>query len=62
MKLWLLDDAKRRVQGLPPVISGEKAKVAWRDKGQRTIDSMFGGSKTAGASKRRADDDEGREE
>lgn len=38
----LLEDAKRRVQGLPPVLATEKAKVgAKQEKGQRTLDALF---------------------
>jgi hypothetical protein len=38
----LLEDAKRRVQGLPPVLATEKAKVgAKQEKGQQTLDTLF---------------------
>jgi hypothetical protein len=36
----LLDDAKMRVQGLPPV--SEKVKVEKQEKGQKKLDAMFG--------------------
>ncbi|PYI04530.1 hypothetical protein BO78DRAFT_420490 [Aspergillus sclerotiicarbonarius CBS 121057] len=50
----LLEDAKQRVQGLPPVLASEKAKVEKHEKGQQKLDSMFG--KVAGAgTKRKAD-------
>ncbi|KAF8905738.1 hypothetical protein CPB84DRAFT_1890942 [Gymnopilus junonius] len=38
----LLEDAKRRVQGLPPVMAGEKVKVIKHEKGQQKLDSLFG--------------------
>ncbi|EED12818.1 conserved hypothetical protein [Talaromyces stipitatus ATCC 10500] len=39
----ILEDAKRRVQGLPPVLAAEKAKVGARqEKGQQTLDTLFG--------------------
>jgi hypothetical protein len=38
----LLEDAKRRVQGLPPVLPTEKAKADKKqEKGQQTLDSLF---------------------
>ncbi|OKL57520.1 hypothetical protein UA08_06910 [Talaromyces atroroseus] len=38
----LLEDAKRRVQGLPPVLPTEKAKVDQKqEKGQQTLDTLF---------------------
>lgn len=37
----LLEDAKRRVEGLPPVLGSQKVKVAQQAKGQKTLDSMF---------------------
>ena len=51
----LLEDAKQRVQGLPPVLASEKVKVEKREKGQKRLDSMFG--KVVGAgTKRKADE------
>ena len=44
----LLEDAKRRTQGLPPVHAGEKVKVDRKEKGQQKLDSLFG---KAGAAK-----------
>ncbi|KAJ6002916.1 hypothetical protein N7451_005463 [Penicillium sp. IBT 35674x] len=38
----LLEDAQRRVQRLPPVIASEKVKSDRREKGQLSIDSLFG--------------------
>lgn len=49
----LLDDAKQRVQGLPPVLASEKVKVEKREKGQKSLESMFG--KAAGV-KRKAEE------
>jgi hypothetical protein len=40
-ELELLDDAKRRVQGLPPVLASEKAKSRKQEKGQQTLDTLF---------------------
>lgn len=40
-ELELLDDAKRRVQGLPPVVAGEKVKVETKEKGQQRLDALF---------------------
>jgi len=37
----LLEDATRRVQGLPPVLAGEKVKIEKHEKGQRKLDSLF---------------------
>ncbi|KAH8811136.1 hypothetical protein F5884DRAFT_266478 [Xylogone sp. PMI_703] len=37
----LLEDAKRRVQGLPPVLKTEKVKVAKEERGQQKLDSLF---------------------
>lgn len=42
----LLEDAKRRIQGLPPVTSGERVKVEKHEKGQQKLDTLFG--KTGG--------------
>ncbi|KAE8353417.1 hypothetical protein BDV28DRAFT_133146 [Aspergillus coremiiformis] len=54
----LLEDAKQRVQGLPPVLASEKAKVEKHEKGQQTLDSIF--IKTAGSSgKKRKRNDNG---
>ena len=61
----LLDDAKRRVQGLPPVSAGEKVKVEKHEKGQQKLDSLFakaggsvGGNKTSTAEERKRKRDE----
>lgn len=37
----LLEDAKRRVQGLPPVLASEKVKGDRREKGQQSLDTLF---------------------
>jgi len=42
----LLEDAKRRIQGLPPVLAGEKVKVEKPEKGQQKLDALF--AKAAG--------------
>ncbi|KAL1858124.1 hypothetical protein VTK73DRAFT_7938 [Phialemonium thermophilum] len=49
-EIELLDHAKRRVQGLPPVLAGEKVRVERHEKGQRRLEDMFAG---AGAAKKR---------
>lgn len=61
----LLDDAKRRVQGLPPVTSTEKVKVEKQEKGQVKLDALFSKSPakkqtTSGdaGTKRKRDEDE----
>jgi len=38
----LLEDAKRRVSGLPPVLAGEKVKVEKKERGQQKLDALFG--------------------
>jgi hypothetical protein len=37
----LLEDAKRRIQGLPPVLASEKVKERKKEKGQQTLDKLF---------------------
>ncbi|RAK75773.1 uncharacterized protein BO72DRAFT_159526 [Aspergillus fijiensis CBS 313.89] len=49
----LLEDAKHRVQGLPPVLASEKVKVEKHEKGQTKLDTMFGKAGT----KRKASQD-----
>lgn len=66
-EIELLDDAKRRVQGLPPVLAGEKVRVEKREKGQQKLDALFAKAKGVkspeegvGKKKRKRDDaDEG---
>ncbi|KAI5297319.1 mitochondrial 54S ribosomal protein mrpl1 [Ascosphaera pollenicola] len=41
-ELDLLEDAKRRIQGLPPVMTDEKVKSETLEKGQRKLDTLFG--------------------
>lgn len=38
----LLDDAQRRVKGLPPVLASEKVKMDRKEKGQQSLDTLFG--------------------
>ena len=57
-ELELLEDAQRRVQGLPPVVASEKVKSDQREKGQQSIDALFGQADrnkedTAGPKKRK---------
>lgn len=57
-EILLLEDAKRRVEGLPPVLANEKVKVkkGKEEKGQATLDSLFAG---AGKKRKREDAAEG---
>lgn len=41
-EIELLDDAQRRIKGLPPVLASEKVKVDRREKGQQSLDTLFG--------------------
>ncbi|EPS27118.1 hypothetical protein PDE_02059 [Penicillium oxalicum 114-2] len=41
-ELELLEDAKRRVQGLPPVLTTEKVKMDRRERGQQSLDHLLG--------------------
>lgn len=36
-----LEDAKARIEGLPPVLPSEKVKETKREKGQQTLDKLF---------------------
>jgi hypothetical protein len=38
----ILEDASRRVRGLPSVLADEKIKVETREKGQQKLDTLFG--------------------
>lgn len=60
-ELELLEDAKRRVQGRPPVHAGEKVRVERREKGQQSLDSMFMKTKgrEEGNGKRKREGDDG---
>lgn len=49
----LLEDAKLRVQGLPPV--SEKVKVEKQEKGQKKLDAMFTQGNVTGT-KRKAEE------
>ena len=57
----LLEDAKRRIQGLPPVLAGEKVKVEKSEKGQQKLDMLFAkaGSTTAQADGKKRKREEG---
>lgn len=44
-EMELLDDVKRRIQGLPPVLAGEKVRVEEHEKGQQKLDSLFAKAK-----------------
>lgn len=55
-EVFLLNDAIRRVEGLPPVLSNEKIKVDKKEKGQSTLANFFGASPAkASGSKRKAE-------
>ncbi|SPQ20841.1 8ae02627-6b4c-42d4-9f96-68d528427e71 [Thermothielavioides terrestris] len=45
----LLEDAKLRVQGLPPVAAGEKVRTTKDEKGQLKLDALFAKAKKGGA-------------
>ncbi|KAL4903018.1 hypothetical protein BDW74DRAFT_55822 [Aspergillus multicolor] len=49
-ELELLDDAKSRIQGLPPV--SEKVKVEKQEKGQKKLDAMFGQGNVTGTKRK----------
>ncbi|KAM0258116.1 hypothetical protein ACHAQJ_004021 [Trichoderma viride] len=49
----LLEDAKRRVQGLPPVLGSEKVKVKVVEKGQQKLEDMLSKSSVSGGGKRK---------
>ncbi|KAL1989047.1 hypothetical protein VTN96DRAFT_5810 [Rasamsonia emersonii] len=58
----LLEDAKRRVQGLPPVLAEEKVRVDKPEKGQQRLDAMFAkveANKSSGADGRKRKREEG---
>ncbi|KAK9492569.1 hypothetical protein V1508DRAFT_462136 [Lipomyces doorenjongii] len=40
-EMELLEDAKRKVDGLPPVLKEQKVQDTTQQKGQRTLDSLF---------------------
>jgi hypothetical protein len=41
----LLEDAKLRVQGLPPVVASQKVKTTKHEKGQLKLDALFAKAK-----------------
>ncbi|KAE8378614.1 hypothetical protein BDV26DRAFT_186083 [Aspergillus bertholletiae] len=55
----LLEDAKQRVHGLPPVLSSEKVKVEKHEKGQQKLDSMFTKATSGTGKKRKLSEDSG---
>ncbi|KZT25873.1 hypothetical protein NEOLEDRAFT_1132868 [Neolentinus lepideus HHB14362 ss-1] len=69
-EILLLEDAKRRVEGLPPVLANEKVKVrkGADGKGQMTLDGLFGNAgkglvkQSASNRKRKREKDTGEEE
>lgn len=40
-EIHLLEDARRRIEGLPPVTTSEKVKVEKPEKGQQKLDALF---------------------
>ncbi|KAJ5106057.1 hypothetical protein NUU61_003404 [Penicillium alfredii] len=40
-EMELLEDARRRVQGRPPVLASEKVREERREKGQQSLDALF---------------------
>lgn len=60
----LLEDAKQRVRGRPPVLASERVRVApEREKGQQKLDMLFAGASAKGRDnggrKRREDEVDG---
>ncbi|KAL7940122.1 hypothetical protein V8C42DRAFT_291471 [Trichoderma barbatum] len=51
----LLEDAKRRVQGLPPVLSSEKVKVKAVEKGQQKLEDILSKGIISKSGKRKRD-------
>ena len=50
-EIELLEDAKLRVQGLPPVVASEKVKTTKEEKGQLKLDALFARVKGAKGAK-----------
>ncbi|EEH45916.2 uncharacterized protein PADG_02066 [Paracoccidioides brasiliensis Pb18] len=49
----LLEDAGRRVRGLPPVSKGERVREEMRERGQQRVDEFFWGGKKVGLKRMR---------
>lgn len=45
----ILEDAKRRVEGLPPVLASQKVKGKEEEKGQQKVDALFSRARKRGA-------------
>ena len=59
-EIELLEDAKQRVQGRPPVLASERVRVAAPEKGQQKLDALF--VKDGKKRKREEAEKEGKEE
>lgn len=44
----ILEDAKRRVEGLPPVLATQKVKGKEEEKGQQKVDALFSRARDKG--------------
>ena len=51
-----MEDAKRRVQGLPPVLGSEKVKVKTAEKGQQKLEDLFSKGNTGESGNKRKRD------
>ncbi|KAH0499790.1 hypothetical protein TgHK011_006957 [Trichoderma gracile] len=56
-ELELLEDAKRRVEGLPPVLGSEKVKVKTAEKGQQKLEDLFSKGNAGGSGGKRKRDE-----
>lgn len=45
----ILEDARRRVEGLPPVLAAQKVKGKEEEKGQQKVDALFSRAREKGA-------------
>lgn len=45
----ILEDARRRVEGLPPVLATQKVKGKEEEKGQQKVDALFSRARKRGA-------------
>lgn len=47
--MQILEDARRRVEGLPPVLSTQKVRDKEQEKGQQRVDALFSRAREKGA-------------
>lgn len=48
-EVQILEDARRRVEGLPPVLSTQKVRDKEQEKGQQRVDALFSRAREKGA-------------